>query len=105
MDRAKLGFMTMIFLIGAIILVPVLSADIASASCGACAVRGYDRSDAGDCGGCAVRDYDRCDAGDCGSCERCSTVTHFRCGLYHCSWVPDFDSCMRCYGCSACGPQ
>jgi hypothetical protein len=101
MNYSKLGFMTLIFLIGATILVPVFSVDIASASCGACAAAGdHDRY-----GGCAVRDYDRHDSGDCGSCERCSTTSHFSCGVYRCSWVPDLDSCMRCYGCAACAPN
>lgn len=100
MNCTKLGFMTLIILVGATALVPMLSVGTASADCGACALQNSDH-----CGGCAIRDYDRCDAGDCGSCARCSTVTHFRCGLYSCSWVPDFDSCLRCYGCSACGPK
>jgi hypothetical protein len=71
------------------ILAPALSVDTASAAC---------------CG-CAARDCDTCNAGGCGDCGRCATVTHFRCDPYRCSWVPDFGSCVRCYGCSACGPQ
>jgi hypothetical protein len=89
MNHTRIGFMFLIFLFGATILTPVFFVDTASA-CG---------------GGCAARDYDRCGAGGCGSCERCATVSHFLCDLNQCGWVPDFDSCLQCYGCSACGPR
>jgi hypothetical protein len=100
MDYTKLGFMTLLFLIGTTILVQAPTVDVASAACAGCAIGDYGR-----CGGCAVRDNDNCDTGGCGDCGRCATITHFRCDSYQCSWVPDFGSCMRCYGCSGCGPR
>jgi len=89
MNSTKLGFFALIFLFGAIILVPVLSPVIASADCGANA-GDYDRGDHcafnGDllrCDGSgAVHEYDQSAARDCDHC-----VSEYRCNLYGCAWV------------------
>ena len=84
MNRTKLGFFVLIFLVGATLLVPVLLTGIASASCGVC-VADYDR--------CAVRDYERCAVRDCDRCDRCASVSEYRCDLYSCSWTRDYGCC------------
>jgi len=50
----------------------------------------------GDCGRCAVRDYDRdASARDCDCPSRCPFVSGYRCDLYSCRWVRDYD-CGSC---------
>ena len=116
MNRTKLGFFVLIFLVGATLLVPVLLTGIASASCGVCvadydrcavrdyercavrdydrcAVRDYDRCSVRDYDRCSVRDYERCAVRDCDRCDRCASVSEYRCDLYSCSWTRDYGCC------------
>ena len=88
MNGTKLGFFTLIFIFGAIILVPVLLTDMASADCGAyvrdddgCGRCAYD-GDLLRCDGCAVPDYDRSAVRDCDHC-----TSEYRCNLYGCAWI------------------
>jgi len=109
-NRTKLGFFVLIFLVGATLLVPVLLTGIASASCGVCvadydrcAVRDYERCAVRDYDRCAVRDYERCAVRDYDRCavrdyDRCSVRDYDRCSVrdYERCAVRDCDRCDRC---------
>ena len=88
MNAAKLGFFAPIFLVGSVILVPVLVPHTASADCGAC-VRDCDRcafeGDLLRCGGCAGREYDGSAVPPLRDCDHC--MSEFRCDLYRCAWT------------------
>jgi len=50
----------------------------------------------GDCGRCAARDCDRgASARDCDCCSLCPFISGYRCDLYSCGWVRDYD-CGPC---------
>lgn len=97
MNGTKLGFFGLIFLFGAVILVPVVLAGIASADCGICSNDcdryyrcAYDGNDLLRCDSSpvsdydysAVRDYDRNAVRHCDNC-----AGEYRCDLYGCAWV------------------
>jgi hypothetical protein len=89
MNGAKFGSISLMLLFAAMVLVPVLAPQIASADCGGACVRDYDRcahcvyeGDLLRCGSCNFRDYDRGSIRDCDTC-----FSEYRCNLYHCGWI------------------
>ena len=87
MPGKKFGFLALTFILVSAVLVPALLTDIASAQCPGmnCPTSVSDCSVG--CNPCMTGDYDRCDC--------CTSVSHFRCDVYQCSWVNEY-SCPTC---------
>lgn len=88
MAAKKFGFLALTFILVSTVLIPALLTDTASAQCLGmnCPTPAQDRYVGCDfCG--PGRDYDR------SGC--CTSVSQFRCDVYHCAWETD-------YSCSAC---